>query len=66
VVIGEGLADLLPDSHYEPHEDSPKSYQQDYKTRHYHFHQVKWASYLEHLGGIREDLAGKPVSSIYY
>lgn len=66
VVIGEGLAELLPDDHYEPHEDSPKTYQQDYRTRRYHYYQVKWESYLEHLGSIREDLAGNPVSSINY
>lgn len=64
VVIGEGLSELLPDHHYEPHEGSPKVYQQDYKTRRYHYHQVKWSTYLAHLDSVREDLSGNPVSSI--
>ncbi|MFJ3940065.1 adenylate/guanylate cyclase domain-containing protein [Streptomyces parvus] len=64
VVIGEGLADLLPDGHYEEHEGSPKIYQQDYKTRRYHYHQVKWSGYLAHLNRVREDLSGDPVGSI--
>jgi class 3 adenylate cyclase len=66
VVVGEGLADLLPGDHYTPHENSPKIYQQDYKTRRYHFHKVKWAGYLPHLGGVREALSGDPVSSIKF
>jgi class 3 adenylate cyclase len=64
VVIGEGLAELLPESDYERHENSPKTYQQSYMTRHYHYHQVKWTTYLQHLDGLREDLSGGPVSSI--
>ena len=66
VVIGEGLADLLPDDHYEEHEDSPKIYQQDYRTRRYHYYQVRWATYLSHLDRLREDLSGNPLSSINY
>ncbi|MEU1171925.1 adenylate/guanylate cyclase domain-containing protein [Streptomyces microflavus] len=66
VVIGEGLADLLPGDHYDRHKDSPKTYQQSYLTRHYHYHQVKWATYLQHLGGLREGLSGGSVGSIIY
>lgn len=64
VVIGEGLADLLPSDHYEQHEGSPKIYQLDYKTRRYHYHQLRWSSYLAHLEGVREALSGSPASSI--
>jgi class 3 adenylate cyclase len=65
VVIGEGLADLLPIDHYSRHEDSPKSYQRDGEVRRYSFHQAKWRPYLAHLDGI-EELEGKPLSSIRY
>lgn len=66
VVIGEGLADLLPSGHYERHEDSPKIYQLDYQKRLYHYHRVKWAGYLEHLDSVRESLSGAPVSAIKF
>jgi class 3 adenylate cyclase len=65
VVIGEGLAQLLPEWQYRHHEDSPKPYQRDGEVRRYKFYWADWRPYLEHLDEI-EKLERKPLSSIHY
>ncbi|MGX1562882.1 adenylate/guanylate cyclase domain-containing protein [Streptomyces sp. NPDC055506] len=66
VVVGEELARLLPDDDLWRHDKSPKRYTRDDETKSYDFYQVKWGSYIQHIPGIREALAGRPVSAIRY
>lgn len=65
LVVGNGLAELLPDSNlFTTHEDSPKRYQRDYEVRRYAFYQTAWRTLLPHLAGVREVLAGTPSSHV--
>lgn len=66
IVIGEGLADLLPEYRYfAEHERSPKRYTRDYKTNAYKFFYYPWRNTLPHLPGVVETLDGMPTSHIY-
>lgn len=66
VVVGEGLANLLPDyAYFTQHEKSPKRYTRDYKTRSYKFFYYRWRNTLPFLPGVIERLDGVPTSEIY-
>ncbi len=66
IVVGEGLADLLPDYRYfSEHERSPKRYTRDYKTESYKFFHYRWRNTLPHLPGVIETLGGIPTSHIH-
>lgn len=65
VVVGQGLASLLPQpTIFIEHEDSPKIYQRDYERRTYRFFNYRWRRVLPHLDGIAQQLNGSPTSSI--
>lgn len=66
IVVGEGLADLLPEYRYfAEHERSPKRYTRDYKTKSYKFFYYRWRTTLPHLPGVADTLRGTPTSQIY-
>ncbi|TWF80026.1 class 3 adenylate cyclase [Pseudonocardia hierapolitana] len=65
LVVGAGLADLIPDkSLLVEHSNSPKVYQRDYQKKTYAFYDFRWRSLLPELQGTREDLAGAPISRV--
>lgn len=66
ILVGEGLAALLPDYQYfKQHEDSPKRYTRDYQTKSHKFYYYPWRNTLPHLPGVVETLSGTPTSRIY-
>lgn len=66
IVVGEGLANLLPEYRYfSEHERSPKRYTRDYKTESYKFFDYRWRNTLPHLPGVIETLRGIPTSQIH-
>jgi class 3 adenylate cyclase len=66
IVVGQGLADLLPDyPYFDEHERSPKRYTRDYKTESYRFFDYRWRRTLPHLPGVVEALNGQPTSQIH-
>lgn len=66
IVVGEGLAALLPEYRYfSEHERSPKCYTRDYKTESYKFFYYRWRNTLPHLPGVIETLGGIPTSQIH-
>lgn len=66
IVVGEGLANLLPEYRYfSAHGGSPKPYTRDYKTEYYKFFYYRWRNTLPHLPGVIETLSGTPTSQIY-
>ena len=64
VVAGEELAGLLPSEHLTHHGDSPEVYTRDGERRAYRYYDVAWAGYLRHVGGIPDQLNGRPVSQV--
>ncbi|THJ64729.1 adenylate/guanylate cyclase domain-containing protein [Arthrobacter echini] len=65
VVIGEGIAGLLPDQNiYTEHADSPKQYQRDYERRSYHFYDYRWRASLPYLQSALEQLGGRSTADI--
>lgn len=66
IVVGQGLADLLPGyPHFDEHERSPKEYQRDYQKAYYKFFNYRWRNTVPHLTGVTESLGGTPTSQIY-
>lgn len=66
IVVGEGLADLLPDyGYFSEHERSPKRYTRDHKTESYKFLHYRWRNTVPHLPGVIETLGGIPTSQIH-
>lgn len=65
LVVGEGLASCVPDkSLLVEHSKSPKRYQRDYLQKTYAYYDCRWRCLLPDLQGIREDLAGAPISRV--
>lgn len=64
LVVGEGLAALLNPKLLTEHGDSPKQYQLDYERRDYRFYDVSWRPVVPFTAGVREDLAGAPISRV--
>ena len=65
IVVGEGLANLLPTYRYfVEHEKSPKRYTRNYQTRSYRFFDYRWRNTVQHLPGVVERLGGRPTSTI--
>lgn len=65
VVVGEGLAGLLPNyQHFTEHPDSPRRYTRDYQTRSYRFFDYGWRKTLQHLSGVADRLGGHATSRV--
>lgn len=64
LVIGEGLAARISPSLLTEHSDSPKIYQHNYQQQAYRYYDVDWRSLVPHTVGVREDLAGAPISRV--
>jgi adenylate cyclase len=64
IVVGEAMANLLPLGDLSHHEDSPSEYTRDGERRYYRFYNVALSSYLRHIQGVADELAGSPVSQI--
>lgn len=64
IVVGQGLAALLPPGDLTQHEDSPAQYQRGGHRRTYSYYQVAPAAYLRHIRGVADELAGSSVSAI--
>ncbi len=65
IVAGEGLAAHVANKTLlKQHADSPKTYQHNGQRRDYRFYDVSWRSIAPHAAGVREDLAGAPISRV--
>jgi adenylate cyclase len=65
IVIGEGLAEVLPDATaFVEHEDSPKTYQRNYERRNYRFYDYRWRSALRYIPGTIQQINGNSVARI--
>ncbi len=62
VVAGESLADLLPPEDVTRRDTA--RYTRGSDTRHYKLFDVSHATYLANAGGIADQLAGRPLSSV--
>lgn len=58
VVVGQGLARLIPDAGLKKHSDSPKEYQRDYHRRTYDFYHYAWRPTVPHLPSTLRQLNG--------
>ena len=66
LVAGEGLsAHILNKGLLRSHPDSPKRYTRRGLTRSYHFYDIAWRSIAPHAVGVRDDLAGTPISRVH-
>ncbi|GAB16921.1 hypothetical protein GOEFS_017_00370 [Gordonia effusa NBRC 100432] len=65
IVVGQGLADILPDfAYFSHHEDSPQYYSRDNEKREYRFFKYRWRNTLHHLDEVAETLNNTPTSEI--
>lgn len=65
IVIGQGLAEVLPDAAaFVEHEDSPKTYQRNYERRQYAFYDYRWRGALRYIPGTTEQINGTSVTHI--
>lgn len=64
LVVGEGLASLVSSALLTEHANSPKTYQHNYQKRTYRYYDVDWRFVVPHTVGVREDLAGAPISRV--
>jgi adenylate cyclase len=65
LVAGESLAALIPDrSLLTHHAKSPKTYERNGVRKTYSFYDVRWRSFVPHAVGVRDDLAGSPISRV--
>lgn len=65
VVIGEGIATLLPDADsLSEHKDSPKPYQREYERRHYRFYDYRWQSAVALAPSVIRQINGSPTTHI--
>lgn len=65
IVIGEGIAGLLPDAaSFTEHEDSPKTYQRDYERRNYRFYDYRWRSAVPFGPSVIRQINGYPTTQI--
>jgi adenylate cyclase len=65
LVAGECLgAHVLNKALLRAHPDSPKRYARDGLTRSYLFYDIAWRSIAPHAVGVRDDLAGAPITRV--
>lgn len=65
VVVGESMAELLPDDDVSRHSCPPATYSRDGQTRICPFYKVDpLGAYLKYMPGVSEQLNGRPVSAI--
>lgn len=64
VVVGEGLADLIPNAGLRKHADSPKKYQRDYRRKTYDFFDYSWRPTVPHLASALQELNGSSSARI--
>ncbi|WP_142060456.1 adenylate/guanylate cyclase domain-containing protein [Pseudarthrobacter sp. B4EP4b] len=65
IVIGQGIAEQLPDSStFSRHEKSPKSYQRAGLVKTYNYYQYHWRRTLKHIPGTVQQINGKATASI--
>lgn len=65
ILIGEGLANQLPDAKtFVEHDDSPTRYQRDYQTREYRFYDYRWRRTLQHIPGTLQQINEIPIDRI--
>ena len=64
VVVGEGVANLLPVTNMSEHAKSPKTYTRDYERKTYRFYDYNWLSAVPHLAEVAELLDGTTTSDI--
>jgi adenylate cyclase len=65
VVVGEGIAVVLPDADtFTEHADSPKTYQRNYQRRAYKFYDYRWRALLPHLPEVIRQINGHPTTAI--
>ncbi len=65
LVAGEGLTAHIPNKDLvHSHPASPKRYTRGGLTRSYSFHDIEWRSIAPHAVGVRDDLAGTPVTKV--
>lgn len=65
LIVGEGLGEhVLNKALLRTHPDSPKRYTRDGLTRSYPFYDIAWRSIAPHAVGVRDDLAGAPVTRV--
>jgi adenylate cyclase len=65
IVIGEGIAKLVPDaSKFTEHEDSPKSYQRNQERKYYRYYDYHWRSTLAFIPGAIQEINGNPTVRI--
>ncbi len=65
LVVGEGLAAHVGNPALtKQHADSPKTYEHDGQRRTYRYYDVHWRSLVSHAAGVRDDLAGAPISRV--
>jgi adenylate cyclase len=64
IIIGESMASLLPDGDLVHHKDSPVYYTREGQTRAYRFYNVETERYLQHIGGVADELRGHPLTAV--
>lgn len=65
LVAGDGLgAHILNKAVLRAHPDSPKRYTRRGLTRSYPFYDIAWRSIAPHAAGVRDDLAGTPITRV--
>ncbi|MDX1874649.1 adenylate/guanylate cyclase domain-containing protein [Mycolicibacterium sp. 120266] len=65
IVIGEGIAEQLPDAtSFNEHNDSPKEYDRDYERKYYRFYNYHWRRTLAFIPGAVQQINGNPTTSI--
>lgn len=64
VVVGQTMANLLPNEDLDHHSNSPEEYTRDGERRYYHFYKVALGSYLRHIQGVADQLGGRPLSTV--
>lgn len=61
IVVGQGLAEVLPDfDFFHQHESSPKEFQRGGQRRYYRFYDYRWRNTLKYIPGTIEELGGRP------
>lgn len=65
VVAGQGFASTMPTQDLLSHR-GVKSFTKDYEKKYYHYYDLQWRPLLAELGGIPEELAGRPLEDAGY
>ena len=65
IVVGQGLAEVLPDyDFFDQHESSPKSFERNGQRKYYRYYEYRWRNTLKHIPGTIEELNGRPSTMI--